>query len=410
MRWLLVALATAALFTGAIPNAPPRIVGDLVGIYNGSTDGSTYAIGAITRTDGVWTVDAGNPVLQKGANTTWDDATVKDPYLIWDGTQYVMYYAGLDGTNYRIGRATASSVGGPWTKYASNPVLNLGSGGAFDDAGLIFPTVLYDVDATPKWKMWYGAGDGSNHTIGYAYSSDGLSWTKHGQVIGLGSGGSWNDERVIPGGIVRVGSTYYLFAAGAQNPSGNSRWQTGVWTFTDPTGTYTPSASNPILTARYNTSGTSQALTANTSSGSAVVTVTSTAAWNVGEPMVLDDGNSDPLVSEILTIDSATQVTLSETAAADYTTAQSAVIRPLAYNSVTPRSVWRSGTQWVMAVTPFQSLRDLTSSHLAEGSMLATASDPEGPFTLDYATGLIVPLSGGWDANSAENLSVLPAP
>lgn len=404
-------IATAAVFTGAFPVVappPPPIVGDLVGLYNGSTDGSAYAIGAITRTSGVWAEDAGNPVLQKGAGGAWDDVTVKDPWLMWDGSQYVMYYSGLDGTNYRIGRATADDVAGPWTKAGGNPVLGLGAGGAFDDVHVSFPVVLRE--AADDWKMWYTAFDGSKYTIGYAHSTDGIAWTKEGQVIDVGAGGSWNDVHLLTSGIIRVGATYYLFVGGAQDTGGNPRWQAGLYTFTDPEGTYTPSPSNPVLEARFNDAGTSQALTANTASGSPVVTVADTSAWHVNEPMVLDDGDSNPLVASIASIDSGTQITLDTNAATDYTTAQSAVIRPLAYNAVVGRSVWRSGSQWVMSVTPFQPLNDITSSHLLEGSMLATASGPDGPWALDYDTGLIVPLGSGWDANSAENLSVIPTP
>src|SRR6185503_17186582 len=149
----------------------------------------------------------------------------------------------------------------------------VGAGGAFDDAGVNFPVVLYEpADTGKQWKMWYGANDGSIQTVGYAYSSDGLSWTKVGRVINVGTGGAWNDEGMLPGAIYREGSTYYLFANGRQGTT-NPRWQGGLWTFTDPEGTYTP-ASNPSLLARFNDANTAQSLSG--SSSGTTVTVAGT--------------------------------------------------------------------------------------------------------------------------------------
>ncbi len=73
-----------------------------------------------------WTKYPGNPVLDLGANGTWDDFLVINPMVILDGVDYKMWYAGNDGTNWRIGYAT-SSDGITWTKHASNPVLDLGA-------------------------------------------------------------------------------------------------------------------------------------------------------------------------------------------------------------------------------------------------------------------------------------------
>jgi hypothetical protein len=384
-------------------------------LFNGKAAATLYAIGAATQsgTD-PWAPDAGNPVLEAGTSGAWDDAGVKDPCLLRVGGQWVMYYSGYDGSSFRIGRATATDLAGPWTKYGSNPVLDLGAGGAFDDLGVSFPTVLYEPDDTGReWKMWYAGTESAGlASIGYAYSSDGLSWTKHGQVIDVGAGGTWNDESVIPGAVVKDGSTYYLFAGGRRDAA--TIWNGGLWTCSDPEGSYTADAGNPIMVARYWDTGVSQALTANTLTGSAVVKVGDTSVYSEGEPVTLCDQNSSGWVSTIASIDSGTQLTLTDTSPRDFTAGspQYGLFRPLAMNSIFPRSVLRTGTGWEAYVTAFQPFEDVSipDPKLREGSVLMTASALDGPWSYDYSLGLLLPLDeAGWDALSAENMWALQA-
>ncbi len=64
-----------------------------------------------------------------------------------------------------------------WTKYNNgDPVLLPGSAGEWDDSGIVGPSVIFD---GTTYKMWYGAWNGTTFRIGYAYSTDGISWTKY---------------------------------------------------------------------------------------------------------------------------------------------------------------------------------------------------------------------------------------
>lgn len=394
---------------------PPNPDPPLIALYNGQPGAGDYSIGAASRASGgTWTPYVSNPVLTKGAGGTWEDGHVKDPLLLHDGSQYVMYYSGYDGAAYRIGRATASAHTGSWTKYGSNPVLGLGSGGSFDDERVIFPTVLYEpADTGREWKMWYTGLDGSKYRIGYAYSSDGLSWTKFGQVVDVGSGGTWDDEGCVVSAIYKEGATYNLFYGGSQRPDGAYFWQAGLVTFTDPEGTYTKSGSNPILQPRNLTDpDSSQALTSTTASGSATVVVGDTSHWSVGEPVVLADDNSETCITEIASIDSGTQVTLANVTTSAFTSANGARLRPFSYLSVQPRTVRQTTTGYEMFLAVFQPVGDLTvgGEALREGSMRATASALTGPWSFDYTTGLMFPMypaNTGWDQFSAENPSVI---
>lgn len=231
---------------GGASFTPPQTQ-QLVGLMNAASDATyAYTIGPVTSSDGGVTITPGaGAEITAGTGGSWDDVHVKDPALVHDGTQFVAYYAGFDGANYRIGRATAATIDGTWTKDGSNPVIGFGASGAPDEAGAIFPVVTYSAAESPAWKMWYGAmpagataGNPSGVTIAFADSADGITWTKRGRVLNVGTSGTFDDVGLIPGTVIRIGSTWHLFYTGFRS---NLLMHTGYATTTDPddTGAYT---------------------------------------------------------------------------------------------------------------------------------------------------------------------------
>jgi len=114
----------------------------------------------------VWEKHPDNPVLDLGSSGTWDDYHVHAPAVLFDGTEYQMWYSGSDGSPWRIGYAT-SSDGIVWVKHPDNPVLDLGESGTWDDDYVFGPSVLFD---GTEYQMWYTGYDGSHWRIGYATS------------------------------------------------------------------------------------------------------------------------------------------------------------------------------------------------------------------------------------------------
>jgi predicted GH43/DUF377 family glycosyl hydrolase len=127
------------------------------------------------------------PVFPSGPAGSWD-VNVDSPYIMWDETisMYRMWYTGwTKGPDIEsalipsIGYAT-SSDGISWNRYEGNPVLT----GAEDweKAGVSSPTVLFDGTI---WKMWYSGrqiiatDDLHDRGIGLATSTDGIHWTKY---------------------------------------------------------------------------------------------------------------------------------------------------------------------------------------------------------------------------------------
>ncbi|MBN1669111.1 MAG: hypothetical protein JW862_18600 [Anaerolineales bacterium] len=134
-------------------------------------------IGYATSQDGInWTKYAGNPVLDVGLPGEWDSLGFEAPYVIKDGpNSYKMWYSGNDGDTWRIGYAT-SSDGIHWAKYAGNPIIDLGVDD-WNNVAVLHPSVLYEGGMYKMWLLAIGDdGSGQAPWIAYATSADGISW------------------------------------------------------------------------------------------------------------------------------------------------------------------------------------------------------------------------------------------
>jgi predicted GH43/DUF377 family glycosyl hydrolase len=213
--------------------------------YTGKDSAHHYRIGYAISTDGVtWTKYLGNPVLDIGSSGSWDDNHVSAPMVIYYGNTYHMWYSGYysvyDGIDYKIGYAY-SSDGISWTKYASNPVMDAGSPGSWDDAGVLSPMVIFDGEI---FHMWYRGWNGVNCRIGYARSLGVNTWMKvpDSPVLDLGPPGSWEDIYVTHPSVIYDGSMYHMWYSGKH--SDNYRIGYAV----SPDGiSWTKSIANPVL-------------------------------------------------------------------------------------------------------------------------------------------------------------------
>ncbi len=204
--------------------------------YNGCDVTGTRAIGYATSPDGInWTKHPGNPVLNPGSPGEWDDSHVYHPDVLYHGTTYHMWYDGVDAAlTWRIGYAT-SLDGITWSKYdnpattahpyaQSDPVLNPGSSGEWDDVYIDSPDVLYD---GTTYHMWYSGFDGMTRGVGYATSPDGITWSKYDDpittaapyaesdpVLNPGPAGEWDYAGVYSPGILHDGTTYHMWYDG----------------------------------------------------------------------------------------------------------------------------------------------------------------------------------------------------
>lgn len=160
---------------------------------------SAASIGYATSTDGSsWTKSGSNPVFT--ATETWENGEVAPGTVIWDedGSLFKMWYhGGFNSLPRKIGYAT-STDGISWTRGNSSlPVLSPGSAGAWDESSVADACVLR-LSAT-DYRMWYiGKGSAGVNAIGYATSTDGISWTKESTnpVFERESADVWDDNTV----------------------------------------------------------------------------------------------------------------------------------------------------------------------------------------------------------------------
>jgi len=261
--------------------------------YSGS-DGTHTQICYATSTDGKnWTKYSGNPILEVGPSGSYDDKYAHKACVVYkDGVYYLFYSAQQEGGPRTIALATATNPEGPYTKYENNPILTPTE--SWEGDFLDCPCVMYDEEEgiwkmwysagetdpsskEPKYWCYATSTDGKNWTkysenpiasppndgswqskglggccvlkingkyynyhngfddnnvsrIGYATSSDGISWdleASKGVILDLGPSGSWDDYQVYRPNVIIIGNEKKLY----YNASDGSTERIGLASF-----------------------------------------------------------------------------------------------------------------------------------------------------------------------------------
>jgi predicted GH43/DUF377 family glycosyl hydrolase len=199
-----------------------------------------YAVAETTPTDPVkrgrihyaWSLNGytftkydNNPVLDVGGDLEWDGQWLDTPGVLWDGTEFKLYYYG-DSTYYdvldhtAIGMAT-SPDGVNWTKQGK--VLEMGGPDDWDGHHVELPELYYD-NEIGLYAMLYSGMDRVNYPlagfirIGLALSFDGYNWMKWGNnpIMDVGTSPSFNDIGVGGPSIVETDGIFEMWYTGVQ--------------------------------------------------------------------------------------------------------------------------------------------------------------------------------------------------
>ena len=186
-----------------------------------------------------WTQYSGNPVIDLGEDGTWDVGTAWLQTVIQAGDTLKMWYTGsttshIFDNNHSIGYAW-STDGIDWTKYSGNPIMS-GRPGMWDEVGVGHPIVIQDADTLRMWYESYTASTPGTpgHMIGYATSVDGINWERQDTPVLLrGSTGEWDDSYLVTGAVIKEGSTFNMWYSGGTGLFPNAIIRMGLATSTD---------------------------------------------------------------------------------------------------------------------------------------------------------------------------------
>ena len=141
--------------------------------YGATADGMVWRVGLATSRDGIsWTKYPGNPIIVPPLAGSWDDFRVHPSSILEAEGELVMWYVSDDTSLVqRIGVAT-STDGIHWTAKAT-PVLDVGANGTWDSGSLSRLSVVRQGDS---FRMWFtGINTPSGFTghwqVGYATAS-----------------------------------------------------------------------------------------------------------------------------------------------------------------------------------------------------------------------------------------------
>jgi hypothetical protein len=195
--------------------------------YNSSNQG---AIGYATSMDGYnfTKVTVNDPTLEPDG-TGFDAWSIEIPVLFHDGDQWTMLYSGCQsaGASYSIGKATAATLQGPWTR-EDVPFLTNGSAGEWD-AKFVLPGKVLQTDT--GLIMYYSGGPNfsTNWQFGLAYHS-GTGWVKYNDpltneppyvesdpVLHTGEPGAWDSKIATFGFVSQISSGFEMFYSGVNN-------------------------------------------------------------------------------------------------------------------------------------------------------------------------------------------------
>ena len=190
--------------------------------------GDPLRIALARSRDGRNWIRYGAPVLPVGPRGSFDERAVADSTVIRAGDRFYLFYLGQDRARRQSLGVARSPDGINWEKLRSNPVLEPGGPGSFDENGLGEPAVW--TSGGRWWMLYTGRAKDERRRLGLARSSDGVKWER---VPGFTIAGErpWDSQVVCDPSVEKLpdGSIRVWFGGGdLARPDQNLHGQIGV--------------------------------------------------------------------------------------------------------------------------------------------------------------------------------------
>ena len=187
-------------------NGSAMVVGDE--IFYWYEIGYPLRIALARSRDGKNWTRQGDAVVPLGPRGSFDERAVADPYVIRAGANFYMFYLGQDRARRQSLGIARSADGVIWEKLRTNPILEPGAPGAFDENGLGEPAVW--TSGGQWWMLYTGRDKKEQRRMGLARSADGVRWQRVPDFVVSGSD-SWDSQVIcdpsveqMPDGSIRV--------------------------------------------------------------------------------------------------------------------------------------------------------------------------------------------------------------
>lgn len=155
-----------------------------------------------------WTKEPTNPVF--GPISGEGYIACNGSIVYRNGIYYSFYNTGPNGSlvgNYN--RLATSTDLLTWTRAnGGNPIGLIPTAGTFDAQGVYDPCVRLDADGVTFDAYYAAMSSGGANSIGYATSTDGINWNKHGQIMVQQNW--WNTSNFAEPCGLRIGKALYL--------------------------------------------------------------------------------------------------------------------------------------------------------------------------------------------------------
>lgn len=155
--------------------------------------------------------------LQPNPESGWED-NINRPSVVKRLDGYHMWYTGQVQGQDRSGKSWigyATSLDGHiWMRAHEQPVMSPET--PWEKVAVMCPHVLWDEDEQ-VFKMWYSGGEQYEpNAIGYATSTDGLTWHKHpsNPIFVPDTDLNWEKHKVTACQVVRHNRWYFMFYIG----------------------------------------------------------------------------------------------------------------------------------------------------------------------------------------------------